>query len=70
MFGSTLKIDSTKTVVKKLQGAACGSARCWATNVENEQEEVLQSVLTALKGLELLQPLAEGLVDRYERADE
>ena len=43
--GSTLKIDSTKTVRKKLLGAAASSTT-WATNVGNERAEVLPSVLT------------------------
>ena len=42
--GSILKIDSTKKVCKKLLGAATGSAM-WATNVGNEQREVLTSIL-------------------------
>ena len=66
-FGSMLKIDSSKKVCKKLQGAAANTAS-WARSVGNENGEVLQSVLTASEALESLQKLADGLMDRYERA--
>ena len=45
VFGSVLKIDSTKKVCGKLQGIAAGSAS-WCTNISNERGEVLISVLT------------------------
>ena len=44
-FGEILKIDSTKKVCRKLQGASVNMA-AWATNVGNERGEVLISVLT------------------------
>ena len=40
----------------------------WATNIGNERGEIVQSVLTVSEGLDSLQPLADGLVDRYQRA--
>ena len=43
--GSILKIDSTKKICNKLQGADANTAS-WATNVGNERGEVLMSVLT------------------------
>ena len=55
-----LKIDSTKKVVKKLQGAAAGTAT-WVTNVGNQRGEILMSVVTDSEGLLQLKPLAEGL---------
>ena len=61
VFGSVLKIDSTKKIVKKLQGVAAGSAS-WCTNVGNERGEVLISVLTESEGLEGLRPMAKGLI--------
>ena len=64
VFGTILKIDSTKKVCKKLQGTAAGSAS-WCTNVGNERGEVLMSVLTESEGLEGLRPMALGLIDRY-----
>lgn len=67
VHGSILKIDSTKKVCKKLQGAAANTAS-WATNVANERGEVVVSVLTESEGDEALRPMANGLMDRYERA--
>ena len=64
IFGSVLKIDSTKKVCKKLQGTAAGSAS-WCTNVGNERGEVLVSVLTESEGLEALRPMATGLIRRF-----
>ena len=54
-------------VVKKLQGAAAGSAT-WVTNVGNERGEVLMSVVTQSEGVPGLQKMAEGLMMRYESA--
>lgn len=62
-FGSILKMDSTKKVVKKLAGKSSGTA-AWATNVANEIGQVLVCVLTASEGVGL-GPMAEGLVKRY-----
>ena len=63
IYGRILKIDSTKKVVKKLQGAAAGTAT-WVTNVGNEKGEVLISVVTESEGLLSLKPMAEGLMKR------
>ena len=63
IFGSVLKIDSTKKIVKKLQGVAAGSAS-WCTNVGNERGEVLISVLTESEGLEGRRPMAKDLIAR------
>ncbi|XP_056450023.1 uncharacterized protein LOC130385530 [Gadus chalcogrammus] len=49
VFGSILKMDSTKKVTRKLAGAAAHTA-AWATNVGNEHGQVLMSVLTATEG--------------------
>ena len=68
-YGSILKIDSTKKVTKKLCGAAAGSAS-WATNVGNERGEVVQCVITASEGTESLQQMADGLMKRYEDANQ
>lgn len=67
IYGSILKIDSTKKVCKKLQGAAANTAS-WATNVGNERGEVLISVLTVSEGMEGLRPMAQGLIKRYLHA--
>ncbi|XP_048840307.1 uncharacterized protein LOC125713326 [Brienomyrus brachyistius] len=66
IFGSVLKMDSTKKETKKLAGAAAGTM-AWATNVGNEHEQVLMSVLTAHEGDGLL-PMATGLMRRYHDA--
>ena len=64
VYGSILKIDSTKKVCKKLQGAAAGTA-IWVTNVGNEREEILMSVVTDSEGLLALKPMADGLMKRF-----
>ena len=64
IFGSILKIDSTRKVCKKLQGSTAGSAS-WCVNVDNERGEVLVSVLTESEGLEGLKSMADGLVKRF-----
>ena len=64
IFGSVLKIDSTKKACKKPQGSAAGNAS-WCTNVGNERGEVLVSVLTESEGLEGLQSMANGLIQRF-----
>ncbi|XP_077058226.1 uncharacterized protein LOC143720384 [Siphateles boraxobius] len=66
VFGSILKMASTKKVAKKLAGAAAGTA-AWVTNVGNEHGQVLMSVLTSHEGQGLL-PMTTGLVKRYEAA--
>ncbi|XP_055750777.1 uncharacterized protein LOC129831422 [Salvelinus fontinalis] len=66
IFGSILKMDSTKKVTKKLAGAAHGTA-AWATNVGNEYGQVLIPVLTDSEGEGLLD-MAAGLQQRYSRA--
>ncbi|XP_036943164.1 uncharacterized protein LOC119012987 [Acanthopagrus latus] len=68
IFGSVLKMDSTKKVTKKLAGAAAGTA-AWCTNVGNEYGQVLVSVLTAGEG-QALDTMAAGLVKRYREAGE
>ena len=63
--GSILKIDSTKKICNKLQGADANTAS-WATNVGNERGEVLMCVLTTSEGVSAMQPMADGLMSRYE----
>ena len=63
IYGRILKIDSSKKVCKKLQGAAAGTAT-WVTNVGSEQEEVLISVVTESEGLLTLKPMANDLMKR------
>ncbi len=63
MYGSILKIDSTKKICKKLQGAAANTAN-WTTNVGNEKGEVVVSILTESESMSGLTLMAEGLMDR------
>nr|XP_061797805.1 uncharacterized protein LOC133589111 isoform X1 [Nerophis lumbriciformis] len=66
IFGSILKMDSTKKMTKKLAGEAAGTA-AWVTNVGNELGQVLMSVVTAEEGDGLLE-MAQGLMRRYREA--
>ncbi|KAM9341602.1 uncharacterized protein ABDE67_015265 [Symphorus nematophorus] len=66
IFGTILKMDSTKKMTKKLAGGAAGTA-AWVTNVGNEYGQVLMSVLTDSEGDGLL-PMVAGLVRRYRDA--
>ncbi|XP_052471905.1 uncharacterized protein LOC128028665 [Carassius gibelio] len=68
VYGSILKMDSTKKVTKKLAGHAAGTA-AWVTDVGNEIGQVLMCVLTEGEGKGLL-PMCSGLVVRYRRAGE
>ena len=65
VYGSMLKVDSTKKVVKKLQGAAANTAR-WATNISNERGEIVHSVFTCSESSPSLQRKADSLVERYD----
>ena len=67
--GSILKIDSTKKVTKKLSGTGAGSAS-WAMNVGNERGEVVQCVITASERMDSLCQMADGLMKRYEDANQ
>ena len=69
VYGSILKIDSTKKICKKLQGEGANTAS-WATNVGNKRGEVLISTLTESESIESLQNMADGLQHRYNRANE
>ena len=68
-YGSILKIDSTKKICKKFQGAAADTAN-WSTNVGNERGEIVQSVVTSSEDLPSLQRLANGIMERYQKAGE
>lgn len=65
VYGSILKIDSTKKIVKKLQGAAAGTAT-WCTNVGNEKGELVVSILTSSESEQGLEAMARGLIQRYK----
>ncbi|XP_061621431.1 uncharacterized protein LOC133474111 [Phyllopteryx taeniolatus] len=63
VFGNVLQMDSTKKMVKKLAGAAAGTA-AWVTNAENEHRQELMSGLTVAEGV----GLSSGLMRRYREA--
>ncbi|KAI3352043.1 hypothetical protein L3Q82_020858, partial [Scortum barcoo] len=66
VFGSVLKMVSTKKITKKLSGAAKGTA-LWLTSVSNELGQILISVLTAQEGPGLDDMVAD-LIRRYSQA--
>ena len=68
VYGRVLKIDSTKKITKKLQGAEANTAS-WVTNVGNEKGEVLNSIVTTSESIAALQVMADGLINRFSRAD-
>ena len=68
MYGRILKIDSTKKITKKLQGAEANTAS-WVTNISNKRGEVLNSVVTTSESMQSLQGMVDGIVNRFSRAD-
>lgn len=66
IYGTILKIDSTKKITKKLHGKSANSAS-WCTNVGNERGEVLVSLLTTSEGLSKSNRMADGLMERYSQ---
>ena len=66
VFGTVLKIDSIKKRMRKLTGMEEGCAK-WMTNVRNERGKILVTVLTDSESTRSLQPMANGLVKRFER---
>lgn len=67
VYGSILKIDSTKKITCKLQGTAAGSAS-WCTNVGNQRGDILVSVLTTSESPDHLKEMADGFMKRYSEA--
>ena len=67
VYGSILKIDSTKKICRKLQGAAANTAS-WCTNVGNENGEILISVLTTSESTDGLKRMADGQISRFQSA--
>lgn len=67
IYGSVLKIDSTKKICKKLAGDAAKSVN-WITNVGNEHGQVLMSVATVSESTAELEKMANGLMERYRNA--
>uniref|UniRef100_UPI00358E8398 uncharacterized protein n=1 Tax=Myxine glutinosa TaxID=7769 RepID=UPI00358E8398 len=66
-FGAVLKIDATKKVCKKLQGET-GNSASWCMNIGNENGEILLSIITTSEACPTLKDMANGLMDRYQKA--
>jgi hypothetical protein len=66
IYVSILKIDSTNEVTRKLQGTSTDSVS-WCTNVGNEKDEILLSILTNSESLSNLDKMAQGIA-RYHSA--
>ena len=64
VYGRILKIDSTKKITKKLQGAEVNTAS-WVTNVGNEKGKILNSIVTTSEGIASLEVMADGLINRF-----
>ncbi|XP_034035737.1 uncharacterized protein LOC117518641 [Thalassophryne amazonica] len=68
-FGTVLKMDSTKKVVKKLSGEGEGSAE-WFTSIGNEFSQIVTFVLTCEESTDKLEPMCRGLVQRFQTANQ
>ncbi|XP_048881499.1 uncharacterized protein LOC125748878 [Brienomyrus brachyistius] len=68
-FGTVLKMDSTKKVVKKLSGEGHGSAE-WFTSIGNEHSQIVSFVLTCEESAKELQPMCHGVMERFRLADQ
>ncbi|XP_017564809.1 uncharacterized protein LOC108434293 isoform X2 [Pygocentrus nattereri] len=68
-FGTVLKMDSTKKVVKKLSGEGAGSAE-WFTSIGNEHSQIVSFVLTCEESAEKLQPMCHGVMNRFRLANQ
>ena len=66
VFGTVLKIDSMKKRMRKSTAMEEGCAK-WMTNVRNERGKILVTVFTVSESTRSLQPMANGLVKRFER---
>nr|XP_055036624.1 uncharacterized protein LOC129423839 [Misgurnus anguillicaudatus] len=68
-FGTVLKMDSTKKVVKKLSGEGKGTAE-WFTSIANEHSQIVSFVLTCEESTERLKPMCQGVMDRFHQANQ
>ncbi|KAL6490796.1 hypothetical protein MHYP_G00011410 [Metynnis hypsauchen] len=67
-FGTVLKMDSTKKVVKKRSGEDAGSDE-WFTSIGNEHSQIVSFVLTCEGSAEKLQPMCRGVMNRFRLAN-
>ncbi|KAI4798281.1 hypothetical protein KUCAC02_022157 [Chaenocephalus aceratus] len=68
-FGTVMKMDSTKKVVKKLSGQGRGSAE-WFTSIGNEYSQIVSFVLTCEESAQKLLPMCRGVMDRFRLANQ
>ncbi|XP_028982834.3 uncharacterized protein LOC114841838 [Betta splendens] len=68
-FGTVLKMDSTKKVVKKLSGEGHGSAQ-WFTSIANEFSQIVTFVLTCEESTVKLAPMCSGVIQRFRLANQ
>ncbi|XP_037619327.1 uncharacterized protein LOC119484539 [Sebastes umbrosus] len=68
-FGTVLKMDSTKKVVKKLSGEGHGSAE-WFTSIGNEHSQIVSFVLTCEESTQKLEPMCRGVMERFRLANQ
>ncbi|XP_039453959.1 uncharacterized protein LOC116324518 [Oreochromis aureus] len=68
-FGTVLKMDSTKKVVKTLSGEGQGSAE-WFTSIGNEHSQIVTFVLTCEESFDKLQPMCRGVMERFHLANQ
>ncbi|XP_039505671.1 uncharacterized protein LOC120461514 [Pimephales promelas] len=68
-FGTVLKMDSTKKVVKKFSGEGKGSAE-WFTSIGNEYSQIVSFVLTCEESSEKLGPMCRGVAERFRLANQ
>ena len=66
VFSTVRKIDSIKKRTRKSTGMEEGCAK-WMTNVRNEWDKILVTVLTDSETTRSLQPMTNGLVKSFER---
>ncbi|XP_074467496.1 uncharacterized protein LOC141753071 [Sebastes fasciatus] len=67
-FGTVLKMDSTKKVMKKLSCEGQGSAE-WFTSIGNEHSQILSFVLTCEESTQKLEPMCRGVMERFRLAN-
>ncbi|XP_075968580.1 uncharacterized protein LOC142971800 [Anarhichas minor] len=67
IFGSILKMDSTKKITKKLAGHGRGTAQ-WMTSIGNEVGQILISVLTVAERPGL-NAMVSGVMEWYRKTD-
>lgn len=68
-FGTVLKMDPTKKVVKKMSGEGQSSAE-WCSSIGNEHSQIVTFVLTCEESFDKLQPMCHGVMERFHLANQ